>query len=229
MNYNDYELNILKYKEAIVYDKRSYCQYYISLLKTKHIFIFTFFNSKDYNSLIIKICLFLLLLALNFTINALFFSDSTIHEIYSEKCEYNFIYQLPQIIYSAVIISVINTIVKYLSLTEKSIIKFKNEQSNKGLHLKMEELINYLKKKIIIFYVISYIFLLFCWYYLACFCAVYKNTQIHFIKDTVISFGISLTYPIGLYLIPGIFRIASIKNKKKKTMYEFSQIIQLLL
>ena len=229
MNYNDYELNMLKYKEVIVYDKRSYCQYYISLLKTKHIFIFTFFNSKDYNSIIIKISLFLFFLSLNFTINALFFRDSTIHEIYLEKGVYNFIYQFPQIIYSAIIISVINTIVKYLSLTEKSIIDFKNEQLNEGLDLKMGELIKCLKNKIIIFYVLSYIFLLFFWYYLACFCAVYKNTQIHFIKDTVISFGISLTYPFGVYLIPGIFRITSIKNKEKKTMYEVSKIIQLLL
>ena len=136
---------------------------------------------------------------------------------------------MPQIIYSAIIISVINTIVKYLSLTEKSIIIFKNEKSNKGLDLKMKELIKCIKNKIIIFYVISYIFLLFCWYYLACFCAVYKNTQIHFIKDTVISFGISLIYPFGLYLIPGIFRIVSIKNNERKTMYEVSQMIQLLL
>ena len=229
MNYNDYELNMLEYKDALIFDKRSYSQFYISLLKTKHILIFTFFNINDYNSMVIKICLFLFFISLNLTINALFFSDSTIHEIYMEKGEYNFIYQLPQIIYSTIIISFINIIVKYLSLTEKTIINFKKEQSNEDLGLKMEELIKCLKIKFIIFYVISYIFLIFFWYYLACFCAVYKNTQICFIKDSVISFAISLTYPFGLYLIPGIFRITSIKNNNKKTMYEVSQIIQLLL
>ena len=229
MNYNDYELNMMEYKYAIIYDKRSYWQFYISLLKTKHIFIFTFFNSKDYNSMIIKICLFLFFLALNYTINALFFSDSTIHEIYLEKGEYNFIYQLPQIIYSAIIISVINIIVKYLFLTEKNIIKFKNEKSNDGLEAKVEELLKCLKIKIIIFYTIGYIILIFFWYYLACFCAVYKNTQIYFIKNTAISLGISLVYPFGLYLLPGIFRITSIRNNEKKTMYNASQIIQFLL
>ena len=229
MSYNDYELNMMEYKNAIIYDKRSYCQYYISLLKTKHIIIFTFFNSTDYNSILIKICLFLFFLALNYTINALFFTDSTIHEIYLEKGEYNFIYQLPKIIYSIIITSVIHIIVKYLSLTEKSIINFKNEQLNSNSDVKMAELIKSLKIKMIIFYVTSYIFLIFFWYYLGCFCAVYKNTQIHFIKDTAISFGISLAYPLGLYLIPGIFRIKSIKDNEKKTMYEASQIIQLLL
>ena len=33
---NDYELNSLSYEEAIKYDKRTFIQYYISLLRTKH-------------------------------------------------------------------------------------------------------------------------------------------------------------------------------------------------
>ena len=67
------------------------------------------------------------------------------------------------------------------------------------------------------------------WYYVGCFCAVYKNTQIHLISDTLISFSTSLLYPFVLYLLPGIFRIKSLKNKEgnKETMYKISKIIQL--
>ena len=43
MDYNDDELNILSYELAKLYDKRTYWQYYISLIKSKHIFIFSFF------------------------------------------------------------------------------------------------------------------------------------------------------------------------------------------
>jgi hypothetical protein len=43
MNYNDYELNSLKYKYALKYDKRTYFQYYISLIRTKHPLMFAFF------------------------------------------------------------------------------------------------------------------------------------------------------------------------------------------
>ena len=53
MSYNGEELNDLDYELAIKNDKRKYCEYYLSLLKTKHIFIFTFFNNTDYNSKII--------------------------------------------------------------------------------------------------------------------------------------------------------------------------------
>ena len=59
------------------------------------------------------------------------------------------------------------------------------------------------------------------------FCGVYKNTQITFIKDTVISFAINLIYPFIFYFISACFRICSLKYKKKnyKCLYSFSYII----
>jgi hypothetical protein len=42
IKYNDEELNELRFITAIKYDKRTYCQFYISLLKTKHNLFFTF-------------------------------------------------------------------------------------------------------------------------------------------------------------------------------------------
>ena len=60
--YNDTELNSLSYKEALIIDKRNYFQYYLSLIKKKQILIFTFYITNDYNSIIIKICLFFLFL-----------------------------------------------------------------------------------------------------------------------------------------------------------------------
>ena len=44
---NDYELNLLLYKDALKNDKRTYFQCYLSLLKRRHILIFTFFLSND--------------------------------------------------------------------------------------------------------------------------------------------------------------------------------------
>ena len=73
--YNDTELNSLEYKTALEIDKRTYFQYYISLIKKKQILIFTFYPTNDYNSMIIKICLFLFSFVLYYTVNALFFND----------------------------------------------------------------------------------------------------------------------------------------------------------
>ena len=56
--YNDLELNSLKYPEALRVDKRTYIQFYFSLLRTNHLLIFSFCPNKDYNSRIIKFFLF---------------------------------------------------------------------------------------------------------------------------------------------------------------------------
>ena len=62
------------------------------------------------------------------------------------------------------------------------------------------------------------------------FCAIYVNTQLHLIKDTLISFGLSLFYPFGINLIPGIFRIPSLFNHKNKRsyLYSLSKIVQMI-
>ena len=65
MKFIDEELNTLPYNLAINYDKRNYCEFYGSLLKTQHNFISSFFYSDDYNSKIIKIDLFFSDLQLN--------------------------------------------------------------------------------------------------------------------------------------------------------------------
>ena len=50
------------------------------------------------------------------------------------------------------------------------------------------------------------------------------------IKDTIVSFGLSMIYPFGLNLLPGIFRIPALraKNKDKKCIYQFSGLLALI-
>ena len=146
------------------------------------------------------------------------------HKIYIDKGTYNFIYQIPQILYSTLISGVINALIKYLSLSENDIIAFKQEKDN--IKNKYKELIKTLKMKFILFFIITFMLLMVFWYYITCFCGVYSNTQIHLIKDTVTSFCLSLVYPFGIYLIPGIFRIPSLRVKGRETMYKFSKILQ---
>jgi len=224
--YNDFELNTLSYKEALEIDKRTYFQYYISLLRTKHSFIFTFITRNDYNSLIIKICLFFFGFALYLTVNVFFFNDSTMHKIYEDNGKFNFAYQIPQIIYSTIISSIINFVIRYFSLSEKDLLKIKHTKKKKIFEF--GKLIKCLRIKFSIFFIFSFIFLFFFWFYLSCFCSVYINTQRHAISDALISFGLSLLYPFLLNLIPGIFRIASLKspNKQRNCMYKFSQLLE---
>ena len=221
--YNDNEINTLSYEEALKIDKRTYIQYYISLIKRKQIIIFTFFTNNDYNLRSIKICLFLFSFALDYTVNALFFNDSTMHKIYTDEGEYNFLYRLPNMLYSSLISGVISSLLEYLSMIEDKIIEIKNDKNFVNA-IKMKKR---LKIKFIIFFILDFLFLFAFWYY-TCFGVVYKNTQIIVIKDTLISFIFPLLSPIATCLLPGIFRIISLRASKqdKECMYKFSQFIE---
>ena len=147
-NFIDEEINGFSYEMAIKYDKRTYCQYYLSLLKTQHNLIFAFFNSNDYNSRIIKIDLFFIGFAIEYTVNGLFYTDNTMHKIYESKGEFDLDYQLPIAIYSTIISYILNFPLDLLALSNDSIINFKQRNIKFIIKKKVKLLINILKKLI---------------------------------------------------------------------------------
>ena len=228
MKMNDYEINNLSYEEALKYDNRSYFQYYWSLLKVGHICMFAFVPNNDYNSRIIKVCLFFFSFALYFTVNALFFTDDTMHQIYVDEGKYDLLYQISQIVYSTLISSVINFIIRFLAISQKDILLLKISKTEQELKSKISLIKKKLVAKFILFFFLSLVFIFFFWVYISCFCAVYKNTQIFLITDTLISFALSLIYPFGIYLIPGFLRIPALRSKNKKCLYKISLLVQLI-
>ena len=150
------------------------------------------------------------------------------HKIYEDNGIFNFAYQINIIIYSSIISVFVTTIIKYLSLSQKNILKIKKEENIKNLERVAKNELKCLKVKFIIFFIICFILLLLFWCYLGCFGAVYRYTQIHLIKDTLFSFGLSLSYPLLLNLLPGFLRIPSLKSKDGKCLYRISKIIQII-
>ena len=130
---NDQEINDLKYEIALKIDKRSYFEYYWSLLKKKHLILFTFWHSNDYNIYTIKVSLFLLSFELYISINGFFFSDDTMHKLYEDKGKYNILYRIPQILFSTIISAVINVLLKKLSLTEANLLSIKEEKDDQKI------------------------------------------------------------------------------------------------
>ena len=222
--YNDYILNNLEYEDALKKDNRKFLQLYLSLIKVKHLLLFSFFQWNDYNSQAIKVFIFFFTFAMNLVVSAMFYSDSTMHKIYIDDGLFDFIYQLPQMIYSFIISSILENLFNFLGFYGQNILdfrQFKNKKSDK---------INFLSKikiKIILFFIISNILLFFFWIYLGCFCFVYKNTQIHLLIDVASSFAISFIFPFFVVLLSCIFRILSLKNKnvKRPILFKFGNFL----
>ena len=124
---------------------------------------------------------------------------------------------------------VLEEILNFLALSEGIILNFKENKEKRNLNKRVTKLNKVLNIKFVFYFIVSFVLLIFFWYYLSMFCAVYRNTQIHLILDTLISFFLSFVSPFEIYLLPGIFRIPSLtKSKKEKPcLYKFSKILQM--
>ena len=110
------------------------------------------------------------------------------------------------------------------------ILEIKNMKKSEDLELKVKKAVKTLKIKFILFFIIAFILLLLFMYYISCFCGVYENTQIHLIKDSVLSFSLSLIYPLLIYLLPGWFRITALRDPKgnRGLLYNISKLFHFI-
>ena len=158
-------------------------------------------------------------------LNVFFFADETMHKMFLDYGRYNFIQQIPQIIYSTIASQLIEIFLCYLSLTDKYFYQIKslNIRSQK----KILKIIKFIQLKIFFFYIFTGFMFFFYWYIITCFCSVYENTQTAFLKDSILSFVLGLLYPFPLYLLPSALRLMSLKYCKGKTsfIYRLSGII----
>ena len=131
--YTDKELNSMDYNNAKKFDKRNFVQYYFSLIMNQNLLIFTFFQFKDYNSQMIKIELYLFSFSINYIVNAMFYSDDTMNKIYVDEGKFDFIYQIPQMLYSAILSFIFEFILGNLGLYEDNILDVRKEKKVKRI------------------------------------------------------------------------------------------------
>ena len=226
---SDYELNNLSYEDAKNEDKRTFLQYYYSLIKSKHILFFVFKPKIYFNSRIINICYFLFLLSLCFTFNTMFVDENTIHNIYISKGSFDLLFNLTKIIGATFILYIFQILFYFLITFENIIIKIKeNDKDAKNFFKKIHTIINHITIKIILFYTISLIILFICLIYVGCFAAIFPKTKIHLFIRTIVSLGFSLIIPLILYLISSVLRIYSLEgvDEKREDIYIISQYLQ---
>ena len=228
--YKELDLNYLSYEKALKYDRRTFFQYYLYLVKIKVPILFEFYPIDDYNLRIIKVSLFFLFFDIYFAVNTLFFTNTTIHQIYKDAGKYNINYFFPKIIYSFIICYIINSAIKYFSLCERNIINLLREKNRNDIEEKKSNTKRCLIIKYILFYLLSILFLIVFWFYLSSFCAVYKNTQIYLIINTFISCVISIIFSFIIIFLPSTFRYVSLNINKPKyeKIYKAGYFMQII-
>ena len=226
-NLSDYELNHLEYIDALEIDKRIFLTIYWSLLKREHPIIHTFFAWNDFNLFFIKLSNFFFLITTVMSLDALFFSNDTMHDIYKSGGSYNFGYHIVQMVLTIIVYEALQILLNYLTLTDIDYYKIKGRKDT-ITQKEVYNIIQCIKYKIIGYYIFTFLVFLFYWYLNSAFCAVYEYTQSIFIVDSIICFVFALIYPLILYLIPtGLRKLSFIFQKIKyfNIVYRISQFI----
>ena len=230
LSFNDFELNSLDYRDAIFYDKRTCCEYYLSLLKRKNPLIFSFCPVNDYNSWIIKLCIFSLSFSIYYATNFFFFDDEIMHDIYEKGGKYDVLYFLPNITFCFIASYYATVIIKFIFLSERNIYNIRKQTTYSTASYISEKERKNLVIKYSIFFIAGIVFLFFFWMLLSSFGAVYQNTQMFIFKNALISFAISLFYPFFINIFPCLFRMCSLNsgNGDKECLYNFSKFLHWL-
>ena len=192
----------MDYDETLHNDKRNFYQIYKSFLFEEHI-IFNTFCSEIYLELrTIKISFLFFGYAINFFLNAIFYTDEYISDTYHNNGILDFASSLPKSIYSFIATIILSSLLKMLSNSKKQLSIIINEKKEKNEYYNaFANELEKLKKKLMIYYIIVFVLgMVFC-YYSAVFCAVYRNSQIYWLLGFVESSVLDLITPFVICLL----------------------------
>ena len=213
---NDEEIQDMEYEEAIHHDKRPYFRMYWSFLLESQIILETFCTDNHLYLFVVKLSFFICTFQISFFLNALFYTDDYISEAYHNDGVLDFISGLPKVILSFIATLITTNLLKMLSNNKREltrVIRRRNKYNNylNIINIKMTKL----RKKIFVYFILSFALGIFFLYYVTAFCAVYRNSQKYWFYGCVESFAMDSLVSVIVCIFLSFLRYISIKNKIK--------------
>ena len=225
---DDDELNSMELYDALILDKRKFCQFYWQQLQEKQNIINTFFTEHQFESFPIKIIIFFFEIALFFALNAFFYSESYVSDrFYQKKMTFMFFFknQIYRIVYASICAEIIKFIIEFFANSKKKIeLLIKKEKSNDSFRIEVVKVLHSMKRNYLILLIINFLFIIFFWYFLSTFCNVYKNSQLDWLKGSIITFVVIELLPFLFCLFITCLRYLGLKCKMEGA-YKLSQCL----
>ena len=231
-------LNNYTFEEAIKYDLRPTCKIFYIFLLSKQVIFHTFLYKSPLELISIRAFAFLFIYSNYLFFNAFFYFNSHVSAKFkTDKNLFSFTFttNITIILLSTLLSFIMITLITKLSnstfgireIFQKEEDKMKNdknyivtEKRKEEIQKEVEEMLEKLKCKIIGFFVVDIILMLFYWYYLTAFGHIYSNTQYSWILDSAISIIISFFVEcIFCLLFAKLYRISIESNIH--CMYKF--------
>ena len=219
-----------EFEDILLQDKRTFKEYFTESLNEKQLFLKTFKEKDNFVPISLKIIFFTLTLILYIVINGFFYGEDAISEIYHVEGEDSFFGFFPRSItryvYCAIVGTIIEVIVDLFFIPESTMKRIFTRNKNNISKLKVE--ISNFGKKLIIRYIIFIIFVLILFLllmlYLLCFNYVYPNTQIDWIKSSIVLIIIMQIIDLVICILETSLRFLGFYFKNEK-IYRLSKLL----
>ncbi len=220
---------VMTYGNALEYDKRLFYQSYLSFLFIKSDLISTIFYPETFSYYPITIPFYFFSLLIDFTLNAILYSDDIVHQKYANKGK---LYFVTQFILSLISNFIGFIIVKYC----RKLIEVSFAFETLRYEIKVEEdfkeyskkLISSANHRIVLGVFLQIIICTFCGFYIYIFCEVYRKSQVSLFLNFLVGLAISVATIIIIGIIVCILRTIALKCKYKKMYYSSKYISELI-
>ena len=214
--FNEKEMNELDYEEAIIYDKRHYCQIFWFTLKEKQVLVNAFFAKDPLKPLSIKLLVIIFSFSCYFVINGFLYNEEYVSIKLKSEGNKSFLEyisdSIERILYTSIVGGVISFIIGILFNTDKKINNVINKNKNQ-LFLKgqIAKIYRCNTIRIICFIIIQFILMVLFIIYIFCFCFVYQNNKLDWFESSLIIITIMQSFSVLTTFLFSFFKFLSIK------------------
>ena len=210
------------FEDVISKDKRKFCQFFCEKFQNNQIFINAFFIKEILRPRALKLLILIMTIELYFVINALFYNEEYLSELFNSKKKDTFFSFIPrrinQYIYTSAVSGIISYLISYFFVEEIKIKRIfsRNKYDEMKLKFELSVLSNNIKNRFIGLTVFSIFLSIIFFIYITCFNIVYPYIRKEWLKSSIFILILMQILNFIITLLEACFRYLSIKFNSKK-------------
>ena len=220
------------FDDVIDKEKRTFCDYFCEKFKQNQIFFNTFYIKEPLRPRSLKILVLIMTIELYFVINAIFYNEDYLSELFYSTEEEKFYSFIPrrfnEFIYTSAVSGIISYFVGYVFVEETKIKKtfIRNKGGEIKLKYEISVIIKGIKYKFTTIIIFSLALTVICFVYISCFNNVYPYIKMEWIKSSFFILFLMQIINFAMTLLECTLRYISIKCNSEK-FFKLSQIFAL--
>ena len=210
------------FDEVFDKDKRTFCEYFFEKFKNNQIFINTFFINEILRPKSLKFIILIITIELYFVINALFYNEEYLSELFNSNEEESFFSFVPrrfnQFMYTSAVSGIISYLVGYFFVDETKLKKIFIRNKTEELRMKYELslLAKNIEQRFIGLILFSIFLSIICFFYISCFNIVYPYIRTEWIKSSLFILIIMQILSLLITFFETCIRFLGIKLNSKR-------------